>query len=60
MDVFFNGSSVADRGTVAQLKSFFQHRSLKPKVMDNFQHVWDFLEVCMTNIDIYKYIYIYV
>ena len=49
MDAFFNGRSVADRGTLFNLKEYFRHRSLEGKVMDNFQHVYDFLEVNKKN-----------
>ena len=46
MNQLFKQTSVGDRGTMYHLKEIFQHRSLKSKVMDNVQHVWDFVEVC--------------
>ena len=45
MDLLFRGESVAARGTYAQLKEYFNHRSLKKNVMANVQHVWDMVEV---------------
>ena len=46
MNSLFKGESVAERGTIAHLKEYFRHRSFSPKkVMDNFQHVWDFMQV---------------
>ncbi|XP_014667906.1 PREDICTED: uncharacterized protein LOC106809356 [Priapulus caudatus] len=41
---FFVGASIADRGTISQLKSDFNHRALRKDVMSNFQHVWDMYE----------------
>ncbi|XP_071483013.1 uncharacterized protein [Diadema antillarum] len=38
---FFQASSLADRGTIAQLKNEFNHRSFKRDAVENFQHVWD-------------------
>lgn len=47
MNEFYNAESLAERGTVAQVKEMFGHRSLKRKVMANYQHVWDFVQVCL-------------
>ncbi|XP_070542604.1 uncharacterized protein [Ptychodera flava] len=44
MDEFFRGSSAANRGTLAHAKNTFNHRAVKAKVMDNFNHVTDFLK----------------
>ncbi|XP_030852129.1 uncharacterized protein LOC100893251 [Strongylocentrotus purpuratus] len=38
---FFNGASLVDRGTIAQLKNNFNHRSFQSDVMKSFQHVWE-------------------
>ena len=45
MNEFYSGKSLADRGTLYHIKEFFNHKSLKSNVMENFQHVWDFIEV---------------
>ena len=49
MNMLYRGQSVAARGTIAQLKGFFGHRSLKKDVMQNYQHVWDMIEVKSVN-----------
>ena len=45
MNQLYSGSSIGDRGTLAQLKQEFNHRSLKKVVKENVQQVWDMLEV---------------
>ena len=45
MKEFYNSGSVADRGTMYNIKVIFKHKNAKTEVMDNFQHVWDFIEV---------------
>ncbi|XP_014672745.1 PREDICTED: uncharacterized protein LOC106813191 [Priapulus caudatus] len=44
MDMLFNGQSAPDKGTLFNIKNVFNHRNLKKKVMDNFNHVEDFLK----------------
>lgn len=45
MNALFTATSIADRGTLYQIKEMFNHRSVKKNVMGNFQHVWDLLKV---------------
>ena len=45
MNQFFTGKGLSDRGTFFNMKAVFRHHNLKSKVMDNFDHVWDFIEV---------------
>ena len=45
MNEFMKNGSVADDGTLANIREVFRHHSLKNKVMDNFQHVKDFVRV---------------
>jgi hypothetical protein len=49
MKEFFVAASVGARGTTYNIKELFNHRNLKEKVMDNFQHVWDFIQVIIIN-----------
>ncbi|XP_070554960.1 uncharacterized protein [Ptychodera flava] len=43
MDKLFTGKSLADPGTLFHIKTRFGHRSVKKKVIDNVNHVVDFL-----------------
>ena len=53
MDVFYK-NSIAEKGTLGNIKQIFEHKSLKPSdVMNNFQHVWDFVEVCTYDTHVY-------
>ena len=45
IDLLYTSESECARGTIAQLKDEFTHRSLKKKVSANVQHVWDMMEV---------------
>lgn len=54
MNAFYRGNGVGDRGTLCNVRDFFRHHSLKTKVMENFQHVYDFYEVSENHI---KHIY---
>jgi len=49
MDLLLTSNSESDRGTLSQLKNFFNHRSLKKNVMENYQHDTDILEVSLYN-----------
>lgn len=43
MKRLFNGASIADRGTLAHLKNYFQHKNVSTDVMNNFNHVDNFM-----------------
>lgn len=47
MNEFFTETSIGIAGTLYHMKEFFNHRSVKKKVIDNFQHVWDLIKVCI-------------
>ena len=49
MNTLFSQKSEAARGTLYQLKAYFNHRGLKKEVKDNFQHAWDMIEVLLIN-----------
>ena len=42
--MLFKEGSSADRGTLYQIKNLYQHRSVKKKVMNNFNSVTDLLK----------------
>ena len=44
MDIFFNGSSVAEKGTLCYLKNVFEHRSVKKDVGESFNHAAHFIK----------------
>ena len=52
MDLLHYLKSAGDRGTLQQIKNFFGHRSVKHRVMENYQHVSDFIEVRSFSIDV--------
>ena len=41
--MLFKGSSVAERGTLAQLRNAFGHRAVKKDVMNSFNYVENFM-----------------
>ena len=45
MDEFFQYSSRGERGTLYHSKVYFGHKAVSSKVMANFQHVYDLVEV---------------
>jgi hypothetical protein len=45
ISTFFRGGSVANRGTLYNIKEVFNHRSVSSDVMNNFDHVWDLVQV---------------
>ena len=45
MDLFFKQTSVTKRGSLYNIKEVFNHRNVKQKVMEDFQHVHDFISV---------------
>ena len=45
MNTLFHGESVAEYGTLAQIKGLFDHRNCKKKVIENYQHVVDLIKV---------------
>ena len=46
MDLLYSERSSASRGTLSQLKNAYNHRSVKKKVMENFNHAEDFVRFC--------------
>ena len=44
MDIFFNGSSITEKGTLCHLRNVFGHRSVKKDVGDCFNNVSEFLK----------------
>ena len=45
MDTLFKSESSGSFGSLAQIRIFFGHKSMKPDVMQNYQHVVDILQV---------------
>ena len=45
MNELFSDESECDRGTLSQLKNYFNHKSVKKNVMQNYSHVVDLFEV---------------
>jgi len=45
MDQHFSQKSIGEIGSLYYIKEIFSHRSLKAAVMQNYQHVEDFIEV---------------
>ncbi len=45
MNELFDENSETVKGSLYYLKEYFEHRSVKKKVLDNFSHVWNLLEV---------------
>jgi len=43
MNILYRGASVADRGTMFQLKNDFRHRGVTNDVMNSFNHVDNFV-----------------
>ena len=44
MNELFKGSSIAERGTMCQLRNDFDHRNVKTNVMQSFNHTNDFYQ----------------
>ena len=42
-DLFFKGSSAADRGTLCQIKNLFNYRQVKSDISDNFSQAWELM-----------------
>jgi len=53
MDQFFSEDSVATVGSLYNMKELYGHTAVKKKVMDDFQHVWDLLKVCICHFKYY-------
>ena len=45
-DVFFKGTSTADRGALSHLRNIFNFRDVKQDTSNNFRHAWELM--CLT------------
>ena len=45
MNLFFTQTSEAVKDTLHTIKEYFEHRSVNGKVIENFKHVWNLVEV---------------
>ncbi len=55
MNTLFDPRSIATPGAMYYVKEYLGHRAVKKEVMQNFQHVWDLLQVKYVTYPIFKY-----